>query len=238
MYMKKMMICLLVLLCMLSAALAEQDCPITFRMELSQRMLDGPQEVDVIVTVTNVSGEDMPGPLALYTPDGRIIEEFGTPTLMAGESQSWQGTWFVTEEQLHMGKLLFAVRYTWQDAAGALVQHTQPFYTPIWQSDIVLTGNQSTGYSWQCAAANGEAIVKVVSQYRLDWQQDGEANFPPPGTGGRYYFSLNGVSAGEETLTFTYKRIWEDVEPLYTLVYHVRVDEALNVTILSSSFDW
>lgn len=236
--MKKLMVCLLVLLYMLSAALAEEDCPIAFQMELCQTMLDGPRDVDVIVTVTNVSGEDMPGPLALYTPDGRIIKEFGTPTLKTGESQTWQGTWLVTEEQLNMGKLVFAVRYTWQDVAGELVQHTQAFYTPIWQSDIVLSGNQSTGYSWQCAAANGEAIVKVVSQYRLDWQQDGEANVPPSGTGGRYYFSLNGISAGEETLTFTYKRIWEDAEPLYTLVYHVRVDEELNVTILSSSFDW
>ena len=235
---KGLLLFVLLMLCIMPAALAEVVCPVELNIGLSQRMLDGPQEVAVNVTVTNVSGEDMPGPLALYTPDGRIIEEFGTPTLKAGESQTWQGTWFVTEEQLNMGKVIFAVRYTWQEAAGELVRHTQAFYTPIWQFDVVLTGNQSTGYSWQCAAANGEAIVKVVSQYRLDWQQDGEANFPPPGTGGRYYFSLNGVSAGEETLTFTYKRIWEDVEPLYTLVYHVRVDEALNVTILSSSFDW
>lgn len=236
--MKKVMICLLVLLCMLSAALAEEDCPIAFQMELSQTMLDGPQEVDVTVTVTNVSGEDMPGPLALYNPDGRIIEEFDTPTLKAGESQSWQGNWFVTEEQLQMGKVIFAVRYTCQDAAGGLFHKTQPFYTPIWQSDIVLKGNQSTGYSWQCVAANGEAFVLVVSQYRLDWQPDGEDDIPPPGTAGSYFFALKGVSAGEETITFTYKRIWEEVEPLYTLIYHVRVDEDLNVTILSSSFDW
>ena len=237
--MKKMLVLLLAMLCLMPSAPAENvDLPITIHMILSQNMLSGPAEVEIEIEIENTSGREMPGPLALYTPDGRIIEEFGTPTLMAGESQSWQGTWFVTEEQLHMGKLIFAVRYTWQDAAGALVQRTQPFYTPIWQADIVLTGNQSTGYSWQCAAANGEDIVKVVSQYKLDWQQDGDNDFPPPGTSGRYYFSLNGVSAGDEPLTITYKRIWEDVEPLYTLVYHVHVDEDLNVTILSSSFDW
>lgn len=236
--MKKLMICLLVMLCMIPAAHAAEDCPIEFQMELSQTLLDGPAEVDVTIVLTNASGEDMPGPLALYAPDGVIIKEFGMPTLLAGESQTWRGTWNVTQEQINGGKVIFAVKYTWQDAAGKQQLKTQAFFLPIWQCDIVLKGNPSTGYSWQCDAANGDAFVKVVSQYRLDWQPDGDNDIPPPGTAGRYFFALNGVAAGEETLTFTYKRIWEDAEPLYTLVYHVRVDENLNVTILSSSFDW
>ena len=236
--MKKLLICMLVLLCLIPAVLAETDCPVTLQMELSQTWLDGPQEVDVTICVTNTSDEDMPGPLALYNPDGRIIEEFGTPTLKAGESQTWQGIWCVTEEQLKQGRVIFAIRYTCLQTDGEIGVKTQPFYVPVMQPDIVLKGNQSTGYSWQWETASGDALLRVLSKYELDWQPEGEPNIPPPGAGGWYYFSLVGVAPGEKSIIFTYKRIWEEKEPLYTLVYHVRVDEDLNVTILSSSFDW
>ena len=236
--MKKVLFLLLVMLCLVPGVLAEDTCSIKLEIDLSQTIMNGPEEVTVTIMVTNVSGEDMPVTLALYAPDGRIIKEFGTPTLMAGESQTWKGTWAVTESQLDQGKVVFAVRYTCQDALGDLYTKTQSYYVPVWRTVIELKGNPTTGYSWQCVPANGHELVKVVSQYVQEWQSEGDADIPLSGNGGKYRFALSGIAPGEETITFTYKRIWEDNPALYTLVYHVRVDDDLNVTILSSGFDW
>lgn len=234
--MKKMMICLLVLLCMLSAAPAEEDCPIAFQMELSQTMLDGPQEVDVTITVTNVSGEDMPGPLALYKPDGRIIKEFGTPTLKAGESQTWQGTWFVTEEQLNMGKVIFAVRYTCQAADGSLSPKTQAYYVPVvWNNEtpkphqvkIELAGDPSSGYSWDWGPCNGRIIMEIACEV----SESGDA-----------CYTLTGLETGETTICFTYDEAWyTERDPnfaKYAIYYDIRVDEDMNVSILNTEFVW
>ena len=101
---------------------------------------------------------------------------------------------------------------------------------------IMLKGNPTTGYSWSWEI-DEERVVDVGAEYAADWQFRQEGEPVLTGTGGRYLFILTGLNPGEVTITFTYKRPWEE-NALYTLVYHVRVDEELNVTILGSSFDW
>lgn len=89
-------------------------------------------------------------------PDGsvlsqrKIIEEFGTPTLEAGETRIWEGTWTVTEEQLKQGRVIFAIQYLAKEADGSSSRKTQPYYVPVvWtepkpqQVKIVLGGNQT-----------------------------------------------------------------------------------------------
>ena len=99
--MKKWLLLLFVLSMLgVSAAVAEAIVEPVLRMDLSQTRFTGPQEVAVTIGVTNESGEDMPGPMALYYPNGKMIAEFGTPTLKAGETRTWEGRWTVTEEQL------------------------------------------------------------------------------------------------------------------------------------------
>ena len=98
----------LVLLCA-SAALAED--PIKVSMELSKYKFSGPETITVSITVTNVGDGDMPGPVTLYYPSGKKIEEFGSPTLAVGASKRWTGDWKVTQEQLDAGKVAFKVAY-------------------------------------------------------------------------------------------------------------------------------
>ena len=102
---------------------------------------------------------------------------------------------------------------------------------------IMLTGNPTTGYNWSWDV-DEENVVDVGAEYATDWQFQQEGEPMPPGTGGRHLFTLTGLNPGEATITFTYKRPWEEETPLYFLVYRVRVDEDLNVFILGSSFDW
>lgn len=99
--------------------------------------------------------------------------------------------------------------------------------------EVILAGNPTTGYSWTWTTDADEAIVAVEGGY-----VPAEAAEGMVGVGGQYCFVLQGVAAGETVITFAYARPWENQAPLYTIVYHVRVDENLNVTILSSSFDW
>ena len=98
----------LVLLCA-SAALA--DRPIKVSMELSNSKFSGPKTVNVSITVTNVGDGDMPGPVTLYYPNGKKIDEFGSPTLSVGASKNWKGEWTVTKSELEAGKVTFAVKY-------------------------------------------------------------------------------------------------------------------------------
>jgi len=194
--MRKMLICLLVLLCMIPAALAEEECPIELRMELSRTRFTDPAEVTVDITVTNVSDQDMPGPMALYYPNGKMIAEFDTPTLLAGETRTWQGTWNVTEEQIDAGKVVFAIQYTCQED-GAIVRKMRAYYVSVgWineapqpqQVKIVLEGDLTTGYSWDWGPCNGRIIVDIACEV----SETGDA-----------CYTLTGMEAGETTICFT-----------------------------------
>ncbi len=112
------------------AALAADD-PITLNMDLSATRFSGPAEVTVSIRVTNTRDEDMPGPLALYYPNGHMIEEFGTPTLSAGQSKTWTGTWMVTEDQIKAGRIIFAVRYSILSPDGSVTTKQDSYYVSI-----------------------------------------------------------------------------------------------------------
>ena len=99
----------LVLLCA-SAALA--DDPMKVSMELSTNKFSAPKAITVSITVTNVGDVDMPGPVRLYDPSGKQVEEFGSPTLAVGASKNWSGQWTVTQKELEAGKITFKIKYS------------------------------------------------------------------------------------------------------------------------------
>ena len=247
--MKKLLICLLVLLLMTCSGCTETMTviePLDMRVSLSQTEFTGPQEVEVSITVYNHSDEDRPGPMAVYWPDGTMIEDFGTPTLKAGERLEWTGTWYVTQEYINWGRVPFGIRYTGLDENGDTcmkggtvaaniisVTAEEEALSPV----LVLEGNGSTGYDWSWTTDN-EAVVGVTKEKVADTTYQIADTVPPLGGGGKTRITLTGLNPGEATITFAYKRPWEEKAPLYTLVYRVRVDDHLNVTILSSSFDW
>ena len=68
---------LLVLFCG-AAALAADD-PLTVSMALETNKFTEPKEITVSISVTNVGESDLPGPVTLYYPSGKQVDEFGTP---------------------------------------------------------------------------------------------------------------------------------------------------------------
>lgn len=109
------------LLLALPASAADYD-PITTSSACVPKTLVEPGEVEVTIKVYNGGDEDMQSPMTLYDPDGNAVSNFTDVTLKAGQSQSWNGKWNVTKEQMDEGKLRFALRYELSAGEGDPVQ--------------------------------------------------------------------------------------------------------------------
>ncbi len=119
----------LVLLCAASALAA--DDPLKVTMELSEKKFSEPKEITVSISVSNVGESDMPGPVTLYYPSGKQVEEFGSPTLTVGTTKSVTVTWKVTQQQLEAGRITFKLKYSLYNDAGELVNKTKNFSKTI-----------------------------------------------------------------------------------------------------------
>lgn len=115
----------LLLLCV-SSALAADD-PLKVSMELSTNRFTEPKEITVSISVSNVGESDLPGPVTLYYPSGKQVEEFGSPTLTVGTSKSWTGPWKVTQKELEAGRITFKLKYSLYNDEGTLVNKTKNF---------------------------------------------------------------------------------------------------------------
>ncbi len=94
---------------------------------------------------------------------------------------------------------------------------------------ICLSSNPSTGYGWQTEVEGG-SVVLTASRYE---ERETPGNVAVAGAGGWEYFTFTAVKAGEATLTFKYLRSWENEPPIKTVTAVVRVDDSLNVTVVS-----
>ena len=101
------------------SALAANES-LKFNMELSSSKFTEPKTITVSITVSNAGESDLPGPVTLYYPSGKQVEEFGSPTLTAGSSKNWSGPWSVTQKELDEGKITFIVRYSAYNEEGEL----------------------------------------------------------------------------------------------------------------------
>lgn len=240
--MKKWLLAWLMMCCLcISFAIAEETVAPELRMELSQTRFTGPQEVTVTISVTNPSAGPL-GPMALYYPTGKIIEAFGTPTLEAGETRTWEGTWNVTEEQLDEGKVVFAIQYVGYEQDGSPVTKTQAYYVSVaWETkpsqtvEIVLKGNPSTGYNWDWQGLSGDNCVDIHCE-SASINNDSELVGGPM----KYNYVVKGIQPGYVEICFTYARPWEHdpAMAIYKLYYDIHVDDELNVSILNTRFDW
>ena len=120
---------LLALLCG-SAALAADD-PLKVSMALETNQFSEPKEITVSISVSNVGESDMPGPVTLYYPSGKQVEEFGSPTLSVGTTKSWSGKWKVTQAELDAGRITFKIKYSIYNDEGELVNKTKNFSKKI-----------------------------------------------------------------------------------------------------------
>ena len=89
-------------------------------MELSSSKFTEPETITVSITVSNVGKSDFPGTVSLYYPNGKQVEDFGSPVLTAGSSIKWSGSRTVTQEELDEGKIIFMFRYSAYDDEGKL----------------------------------------------------------------------------------------------------------------------
>ncbi len=123
---------LLLALCCGGAALAaDGDDPLTIAMALETNEFAAPKEITVNISVTNAGESDLPGPVTLYYPDNKQVEEFGSPTLTVGTTKSWSGKWKVNQAQLDAGRITFKVRYSIYNAEGELVYKAKNFSKKI-----------------------------------------------------------------------------------------------------------
>ena len=90
--------------------------------------------------------------------------------------------------------------------------------------EIVLEGNETTGYQWECNADN--QYLRVKSTY----QEENKSDENMTGVGGKYVITLTGLKAGKVNLTCTYKREWEDTS-LEARVYPIEIDQNLKIEI-------
>ena len=106
--------------------------PVRVDLELGKDKLSGPETIDVTITVTNVSGDKLAGPVTLYDPDGNQVVEYSNEDFAAGETKEWSGTWTVTEEQLADGKVGFSVKYSdYKEGTQDIMAHKLTFSKPI-----------------------------------------------------------------------------------------------------------
>jgi len=86
--------------------------------------------------------------------------------------------------------------------------------------EIVLEGNESTGFLWVMGEGTDEKIVEKVSDEYI------EPNTGAAGAGGKHYWTFKAKGAGETTIKLEYKRPWEPTaSPEKTLNYKVNVVE-------------
>ncbi len=91
---------------------------------------------------------------------------------------------------------------------------------------LSLACSPSTGYGWTATSEN-EAVA-VADDLDVVTLEDDPWLVGSPAV---HNFRITGVSAGEAYFTFSYRRAWESVQPLYYFWLEVTVDEQLNVTV-------
>lgn len=110
-------------------ALAVDNDPVEFAIEVSPAQMTEPGEAKVSLRVSNAGGEAIYNDsVTLIDPAGQVVGSFGdggTARLPAGSSISWEGAWNVTEEELDKGEFVYTVKYHLMDAWGELVECTR-----------------------------------------------------------------------------------------------------------------
>lgn len=220
---QRLIVCLVVIMTVLlglaGMACAETD-NLTFAIELSETKLAEPKEITVSIKVSNMGETDMPGPVTLYYPNGKQVEEFGAPTLTAGASKSWSGTWKVTQSQLENGKLTFKLKYSLYNEAGELVNKTLNFgrelvYTgAVTNVEINRTITPTTARKGQevtvtydvINAGNVDITDVVIKEHKNISSKNGTIDSVPAGEKASYSFTTTmGTKDLTSQATITYK---------------------------------
>ena len=154
-----------------SVAFASEGDPLKVSMEMSANTFTEPKTITVSISLKNSGEGDMPGPVTLYYPDGKQIEEFGAPVLAAGSSKSWSGTWKVTQKQLEAGKIAFSAKYqVYDEETGKLKNKTKIFNKAVIYNGAVTQVDVNRTIS-PTVAQNGQEVMvtyEIVNTGNVD----------------------------------------------------------------------
>ncbi len=220
--MKKRILVLVTLVALFVLALsctAMAEDPVKLQMELSASRFSGPAEVTVSIRVTNTTDEDMPGPLALYYPSGKMITEFGTPTLSAGQSLTWEGTWMVTEDQIKAGKVTFAVQYSYLAEDGSIARDVASYYCPITDAGAVAQV-EINRYITPSMARNGQKVSVIYEIANTGTIDVTDVTIKEASAISKESGKIDLIKAGEkETYTFTVTMAKKDLTSSASISY-------------------
>lgn len=208
----------LLVLGMMSAAGAAES-PLTFKLDLSTTRFSGPAEVKVNISVSNNTDKDMPGPMALYYPDKKIVTEFGKPTLTAGQTKTWEGTWMVTEEQIKAGKVTFYIQYSYTAEDGSVARKQESYYYPIEDAGAVAQV-EINRYITPSMARNGQKVSVIYEVVNTGTVDVTDVTIKESSTIAKSNGRIALVKAGEkETYTFTVTMAKKDLTSSAAISY-------------------
>ncbi len=118
------------LLPLFSAGAQSAQDGLAIELSVEPDSLTAPGTVTVSARVSNAGNDEIDTPLSLYDPDGKPVNSFGDGGMLLrlapGETYPWQGQYMVTQAQLDEGRLVYSLRYSTPDTAGAMIEHTLP----------------------------------------------------------------------------------------------------------------
>lgn len=89
---------------------------------------------------------------------------------------------------------------------------------------IELEGNPTTGFTWVYNLSQNDIVTIEEKQTYL-----GKDNVD--GAPSKFEYTITSAKPGKTTLTFEYKRIWEDFPAEKTLTYQIEVDKTGKIVI-------
>lgn len=220
---QRLILCLVILMTLLLGLTGAQAADLDnlkIAVELSADKLAEPKEITVSIQVTNSGETDMPGPMTLYYPNGKQVEEFGSPTLTAGSSKSWSGPWQVTQSQLENGKLTFKLKYSLLNEAGEIINKTVNFSKAIEYTGAVTNveinrtitptiarkGQEVTVTYDVINAGNVDITDVVIKEHKNISTKQGKIDVVPAGEKASYSFTATmGTKDLTSQATITYK---------------------------------
>ena len=85
--------------------------PVKVSMELSKDHVSLWDDINVLISVTNTTDEDLPGVMELYDVDGIRVPDEEDFTLATGETRSWYLPWDISEDDLASEKITYSIKY-------------------------------------------------------------------------------------------------------------------------------
>lgn len=126
-----LVVCVLALMvCVAVPASASDLSGLNFTMAVDPGTLTSPGAVNVTVRLANSGQTDIMTPLSLYDADNNLVTSFfdggSLAQLKVGETQTWQGTYAVTQAQLEAGKIIFTLKAAVVDTQGNVANVALP----------------------------------------------------------------------------------------------------------------